>query len=57
MRPRYALIGDFWRVVSNREFSISEIHSSRLGSYLAETGSHVPVGWKADIGRNSSNVR
>ena len=31
--------------LSNREFSISEIYSSRLGSYLAETGSHVPVRW------------
>jgi hypothetical protein len=57
MRARHALIGDFWRVVSHREFSISEIYSSRLGSYLAETGSHVPARRKADIGRNSSNVR
>jgi hypothetical protein len=56
MRPSYALVGVFWRVVSNREFSISEIYSSRLGSHQAETGSHVPVRWKADIGRNSSNV-
>jgi hypothetical protein len=42
IRPGYVLIGVFWRVVSNREFSISEICSSRLGSYLAETSSHVP---------------
>ena len=34
-------IAAIWRHVSNREFSISEICSPRLGSYLVETGLHV----------------
>jgi hypothetical protein len=34
-------IAAIWRHVSNHEFSISEICSPRLGSYLVETGLHV----------------
>jgi hypothetical protein len=34
-------IAAIWRRISNREFSISEICSPRLGSYLVETGLHV----------------
>src|ERR1700732_3198658 len=36
--PDFAVVDEFWPVVSGRQFSISEIYSPRLGSHLAETG-------------------
>ena len=42
-------IRDFCARVSDREFSISEICSRRLGSHLVETGSMSAISRKADI--------
>ena len=42
-------IRDFLHTVSNRQFSISEIRSRRLGSHLAETGSMSAIRRRADI--------